>query len=617
MKLKSLRISNVLSFKYEPDISHSEVLNFEDELNIIIGENGSGKSTALEVINFIFKRVLYKQYDTNQDFYSRKSTIDPGERRRTISPKNAQTYTEFRLGPNWDTPNESQIIRIELSLDSVDENNILLIQSNMVSLNSTLGLFSEKSNLSTTNHRTDYVFDIMLNRASNNFSLAVINGDRDFGVDYLTEYNFYKELIEINNNEDPTNPIQPLYESYTLISSYRNYHAFEPSISLGTVSASNQIQQIKSKDYSRSLNTSDLSEPSIFALVRLRIAEEHYKLMPTNLSKEQCEEIANQLPFLQSINSKLAIINLKCIIRLIEQRTWDYAFEFIDTVNSRALKNINSLSAGQKAIIHLVFESYGRGDLKGGVVIIDEPEIHLHYQFQNEYLQVIKDLNQTQGCQYILVTHSEALITSSTINHVKRFSLNAYGHTQIKAPSILPGQRILIKILDNTRSTYAFFAKKGLLVEGDSDRYFYKAIIQEKYPTYDQQIAVLELNGKGNFANWNSLFQSFGLSVYRIADLDYSIDMFYPVERGQSIKTPSEISAFKARNSGWEQNIEAQYINRLFILKEGALETYLGIPNKGLDLVIDFCNNNLTNFLNNNVDSKSIEINEIIRKIKI
>ena len=61
MKLKSLRISNVLSFKYEPDISHSEVLNFEDELNIIIGENGSGKSTALEVINFIFKRVLYKQ----------------------------------------------------------------------------------------------------------------------------------------------------------------------------------------------------------------------------------------------------------------------------------------------------------------------------------------------------------------------------------------------------------------------------------------------------------------------------------------------------------------------------------------------------------------------------
>jgi predicted ATP-dependent endonuclease of OLD family len=617
MKLKSLRISNVLSFKYEQDIQHSEVLNFEEELNIIIGENGSGKSTALEVINFIFKRVLYKQYDTNQDFYSRKLTIDPGERRRTISAKNAQTYSEFRLDPNWDTPDEAQVIRIELSLDSVDENNILLLQTNMANLNSTLGLYSERSSLSTTSHRSDYVFDITLNRRSNNFTLAVVNGDHDFGVDYLTEYNFYKELIELYNSENPATSIQPLYESYTLISSYRNYHAFEPSISLGNASASHQIQQIKSKDYSRSLNTSDQSEPSIFALVRLRIAEEHYKLIPTNLDKEQCEERANQLAFLQSINNKLAIINLKCVIRLIEQRTWDYAFEFIDISNSRVLRNINSLSAGQKAIIHLVFEAYGRGDLKGGVVIIDEPEIHLHYQFQNEYLQVIKDLNRTQGCQYVLVTHSEALITSTTINHVKRFSLNSLGHTQIKAPSILPDQRILIKILDNTRSTYAFFAKKVLLVEGDSDRYFYKAIIQEKYPNHDQQIAVLELNGKGNFANWSNLFQSFGLTVYRIADLDYSIDMFYPNYRSHSVKTPSEISTFKSIHSNWESNINGEYTNHIYILKEGALETYLGIPNKGLDLVINFCDTNLTNFLNNTADSKSIEINEIIRLITL
>jgi len=39
-------------------------------------------------------------------------------------------------------------------------------------------------------------------------------------------------------------------------------------------------------------------------------------------------------------------------------------------------------------------------------------------------------------------------------------------------------------------------AKKVILVEGDSDRYFYKSIILEKYPHLDQDIAILLIGGK-------------------------------------------------------------------------------------------------------------------------
>src|SRR5690606_9608778 len=113
---------------------------------------------------------------------------------------------------------------------------------------------------------------------------------------------------------------------------------------------------------------------------------------------------------------------------------------------------------------------YGRGDLRGGVVIIDEPEIHLHYQFQHEYLQVLRELNKMQNCQYILVTHSESLINSSTINSVRRFALDADGRTAVFSPKLSNNEKSLIKILDNSRSTYAFFAKKVVLVEGDTDR---------------------------------------------------------------------------------------------------------------------------------------------------
>ncbi len=615
MKIKSLRVSNILSFKHHDDVANAEQIVFEDGLNIIIGENGAGKSTALEVVNFLFKRVLYKQFNVNQDLYSRKSTVTAEDRKQILTPANAQTYSGFRLEPNWNTEDKDQKIRLEIKLDAIDLQNLQHIKDNQTSLN-TLLPYTVRALTGLTAHQENYTLDITLNKSTQTFSVVFHQGAHDFGFEYLSDYNFYKELIEIYNIEHPTTPIAPLYESFTLISSYRNYHAFDTSITLRDQLPSQQMQQIKTRDFSKSLNANDQGEPSIFGLVRLRVAEKHFSLIAGKMDDAECEKQANELPFIISINKKLKLINLECKIRLIDLRTWQYAFEFLDMRRNKKLNDINSLSAGQKAIIHLVFESYGRGDLKGGVVIIDEPEIHLHYQFQNEYLQVIRELNKEQSCQYILVTHSEALINSSTINQVKRFSLTADGYTAIKAPTLTTEQRILIKILDNTRSTYAFFAKKVLLVEGDTDRYFFKSIIQEKYPELDQEIAVLETNGKGNHQEWSALFTSFGLSVYGINDLDFAIDCFYPADKGQSVKTPAEVTAFKARNTDWETKIDGEYVNKMYILKNGDLEHYLSIT-KGLTETIDFCNNQLTTYLADDANPESIEIREIVRQVTL
>ncbi|MER8951430.1 AAA family ATPase [Mesorhizobium sp. M0833] len=318
--------------------------------------------------------------------------------------------------------------------------------------------------------------------------------------------------------------------------------------------------------------------------------------------------------FHQSINERLRVVNLHCQIRLLDMRTWQYSFQFYDTRRNRPVGDINSLSAGQKAIIHLVLEAYGRGELKGGVVIIDEPEIHLHYQFQHEYLQVLRELNKTQNCQYILVTHSESLINSSTINSVRRFALDTSGHTAIFSPTLTADQKSLIKILDNSRSTYAFFAKKVILVEGDTDRYFVRAIIQDRYRLLDQEIAVLHIGGKGEFVKWRNLFTTFGLSMFAIADFDYLVNLHYPAEKGVSLKTPQAIADFKQRNPDWETHINAEATQGIFILKEGDLEAYLGIR-KDLSQVIAFCSSGLRTFLADDSSSKSLEVRSILERI--
>lgn len=614
MKILSLQLSNILSFQYVGDIGNAEKIIFDDDLNIIIGENGSGKSTVLEVINFLFKRVLYKQYTLNQDLYQQRNNIGVDQRKQILQPTNERSYRGFRLDPNWNTEGQSQTIRIVIKLDDIDKKNLQNLQEKRSALNSWAGRYSTRGNADKSGFSKTYTLDITLMKNQGTFSVQPQNCTEDFGYEYLTDYNFYKETIALYNLENNKNPIETLYESFTLISSYRNYHAFNISVSLRDSHPAAQIRQIYSADYNRSLNANDNSEPSIFALVRLRVAEKHFDLFSQKMDAAECEAAANELPFILEINKRLRIINLKCKIKLLDQRTWQYSFEFLDLRRNKSIVDINSLSAGQKAITHLVFEAYGRGDLKGGVVIIDEPEIHLHYQFQHEYLQVIRELNKHQSCQYILVTHSEALINSSTIGSVRRFALNAEGYTDIRFPNLTAQQKVLIRILDNTRSTYAFFAKKVVLVEGDTDRYFFKALAQLLHQELDQEIAILHVGGKGELVQWTTLFESFGLTVYRIADLDYAYDLFYPQEQKISLKTQAAAASFKAKHIDCEERIAAEYANRTYILKEGDLEHYLGIG-KDLTDVIVFCTNKLEEFLRDDSNPQSVEVRDIFRQI--
>jgi predicted ATPase len=614
MKIIFLQLSNILSFKYYDDVGNAEKLTFDDGLNIIIGENGSGKSTALEVINFLFRRVLYKQYNINQDLYGQRNSIDANQRKQVLLPVSHNSYNGFRLDANWNTENQPQKIRIAVKLDEIDKRNIRFLQDHRDALTLLTGRYATRTSSAVATYGDTYTFDITMNRDGRIFSVQPLDCAQDFGYEYLTEYNFFKEAIALYNLENPDSAIENLYESFTLISGYRNYHAFNASISLRDSPPAAQIQQIRNADYSKSLNANDNAEPAIFALVRLRVAAEHFGLIPRNMTEPECEVAANALPFILDINKRLRIVNLKCKIKLVDLRTWQYSFEFLDLRRNKTIADINSLSAGQKAITHLVFEAYGRGDLKGGLVVIDEPEIHLHYQFQHEYLHVIRELNKHQSCQYVLVTHSEALINSETISSVRRFTLNVDGYTEIRFPSLTVEQKLLIRILDNTRSTYAFFAKKVVLVEGDSDRYFFKAVMQALYQELDQEIAILHVGGKGEFAAWANLFESFGLVAHRIADLDYAYDLFYPAELRVKLKTPSAVATFKLAHTDCESRIAGEYTSRIYILKDGDLEHYLGIR-KDLAEVIIFCRGQLSAYLLDNGNSRSREVREIIRQI--
>jgi len=58
LNLKSLKISNILSFQEYENIDNAPQIDFDQKLNILIGTNASGKSNFLEIINEFFKTIL-------------------------------------------------------------------------------------------------------------------------------------------------------------------------------------------------------------------------------------------------------------------------------------------------------------------------------------------------------------------------------------------------------------------------------------------------------------------------------------------------------------------------------------------------------------------------------
>ena len=497
MRVNYLQLSNILSFKYEEDINNAFKIEFDPDLNIIIGENGSGKSTVLEAMNLVFTRALFKRttnkYNDNPTYimYGKQTTVevDNNYSNRTLG---------LRLQPNWNSEKEQQNVRISITLDDIDRDNIDHIVNNHSHIEKILNSYStikvpKFSALDRdVNVDINIIFQHTKYEADATYEVIYDNSVPEHVQFYLEYYHAINEAIDIHNQENTNDIIEPLGSTFSMLSAFRDYSNFDYQTSLYTGSdpLDNTLKNAKNRLVPSSINERPSGEPAIFNFIKLKLGEKHLRLIQEGKNIDDATVAINSLPLITNINEKLKLLNLKLSIKPTNIRTWSYEFRFQDTKNNRELGDINNLSAGQKSILHLIFEAYGQGELKGGLIIIDEPEIHLHYQFQSEYLKILEELADKQGIQCILVTHSEGFISNKTIEHVKRFSLDEERNSVAYAPEITEDQKGLIKILNNTQAARVLFLNKVLLVEGQDDEYFFRDVVKRLQPEFSQNINI-------------------------------------------------------------------------------------------------------------------------------
>ena len=91
---------------------------------------------------------------------------------------------------------------------------------------------------------------------------------------------------------------------------------------------------------------------------------------------------------------------------------------------------IGGLSDGEQQILSKIFPLF-TDDMKGRVILIDEPEDSLHPSWQTRFISVLRRCSALNDCQFILATHSPQIISATHKEEIRILVRNEAGNVEV------------------------------------------------------------------------------------------------------------------------------------------------------------------------------------------
>lgn len=187
---------------------------------------------------------------------------------------------------------------------------------------------------------------------------------------------------------------------------------------------------------------------------------------------------------------------------------------------------------------------------KINIMIIEEPESHMHPQMQTSFFKKILSFYNKNISQCIISTHSVEIV-----NHIEDINkLRVIRNTKNLFEAKLYDLREFVKLIQNKKydeitdklDFYNFFftigfpnlifSNKAILFEGDSERILLKYIIRGNYENlYNDYISYVQVGG-AYAKNYFDLLKFLNIKTLVLTDIDYKKDV---VKKDEILKSTS------------------------------------------------------------------------------
>lgn len=448
MKLHSITIKNVKSFR-EPVTFHPH-----KEFNVLIGSNGSGKSNLMEIVYITLRHYFIYTYiwGTERAMEGLRLRID-----RDLNPFGVINHVLTKYSGD----NSQSEMTLELEVTGFDLQNIRLVQQN-------LELFkSECANY--------YFLDGNLTKFINSNFAEIAEGERftyriiDNNIQPVNENKerfFLSYLRSIEGLGFLSQRINVLLHPVILyISPFRGVSnlSLEQSLADNT-SKGEQIEVMRSTSRSTS---------SLIKLATLYFAEKR-RLFEFEAGDTNAKWIADKE--VKFVSDSLAKLGYTWDMDLLDPNRNTYTIRLKKDGNNFLL---NQASSGEVELINFILGMITLG-LKGGIIIVDEPELHLHPKWIAFLRGFFMQYAFTEKNQLMVVTHSSTFINTSTYPYISRVYKNERGSSSLHHVVDVNNEETKERLhfINATNNEKVFFSDFVLMVEGDTDEIVFKQILE-------------------------------------------------------------------------------------------------------------------------------------------
>jgi putative ATP-dependent endonuclease of the OLD family len=166
------------------------------------------------------------------------------------------------------------------------------------------------------------------------------------------------------------------------------------------------------------------------------------------------------------------------------------------------------------------------------IFLFEEPELYLHPKAQRILFGTLASISKSY--QVVVTTHSplffEPGVTAVFVRVAKRdMTPKPIGELHTVNFELDKDKADTFRLARYEHAEAGFFSSRVVLFEGESDDAFLShvaSLLGSQFDFRQHNVALVRVGGKGNFANYRRFFESFGIEVKLVADLDAMFEGF-------------------------------------------------------------------------------------------